>query len=147
MKLHSLTNTVKRAKSKRVGRGSGSQLGKTCGRGQKGYGARAGSSSKSHFEGGQIPLFRRLPKRGFKNPNHIEFTIVNTSEIEAAFEAGDTVDRAALLEKRIINDEASAGLKVLANGDITKAVTVIADRFSEAAVQKIEQAGGSCKTL
>lgn len=146
MKLHSLTNTVKRANCKRVGRGSGSQ-GKTCGRGNKGYGARAGSHSKSGFEGGQIPLFRRLPKRGFKNPNHVEYTIVNTSIIDENFKNGDVVDRAALFSLGLINDEATCGLKVLANGDITKAVTVIADRFSEAAVQKIEQAGGTCKTI
>lgn len=147
MKLHALTNTVKRPKRKRVGRGAGSHLGKTCGRGQKGYGARAGSSTKSHFEGGQMPLFRRLPKRGFKNPNHVEYTLINVSSLDDNFENGDTVDRETLLAKGLINDENTAGLKVLANGEVTKSLTVVADRFSKSAVEKIEKAGGSCKTI
>ena len=147
MKLHSLSNTVKRENRKRVGRGKGSHLGKTSGRGQKGYGARTGSHEKAYFEGGQIPLFRRLPKRGFKNPNHIEYTIVNVSSLEENFENGDVIDRQVLISKGLISDEKSAGLKVLANGEVTKSLTVTADRFSASAVSKIEAAGGSCKTL
>jgi large subunit ribosomal protein L15 len=147
MKLHSLTNNVKRPSRKRVGRGAASLSGKTCGRGENGYGSRAGSHQKAYFEGGQIPLFRRLPKRGFKNPNHKEFTLVNVSTLEANFENGDTVDRAALLAKSLINDEKSAGLKILADGEITKSLTIIADRFSKAAIRKVEEAGGACKTV
>ncbi len=147
MKLHSLTNTVKRPSRKRVGRGAASLSGKTCGRGENGYGSRAGSHQKAYFEGGQIPLFRRLPKRGFKNPNHKEYTLVNVSTLEANFENGDTVDRQALLAKGLINDEKSAGLKVLANGELTKSLTICADRFSKSAITKVEEAGGVCKTV
>ncbi len=147
MKLHSLTNTVKRPNRKRVGRGAASLSGKTCGRGENGYGSRSGSHHKAYFEGGQMPLFRRLPKRGFKNPNHKEYTLINLTAIEASFEAGDVVNREALLKKGLINDEKSAGLKVLANGDVTKSFKVEADRFSKTAVRKIEEAGGSCTTI
>ncbi|MGL4854982.1 MAG: 50S ribosomal protein L15 [Lentisphaeria bacterium] len=146
MKLHSLTNTVDRPSRKRVGRGAASLSGKTCGRGQKGYGARTGSHEKAYFEGGQIPLFRRLPKRGFKNPNHKEYTLINVSALEAHFDNGSVIDRQTLLAKGLINDEKSAGLKVLASGELTKSVTVVAERFSKTAVRKIEEAGGTCKT-
>ncbi len=147
MKLHTLTNTIKRPSRKRVGRGAASLSGKTCGRGENGYGSRTGSRRRAYFEGGQIPLFRRLPKRGFKNPNRVEFTIINLSSLEASFNAGDVVDQSSLFAKGLINDDKTAGLKVLANGDITKAFTVVADRFSKSAVSKIEAAGGSCKTV
>ncbi len=147
MKLHTLTNTIKRPSRKRVGRGAASLSGKTCGRGENGYGSRTGSRRRAYFEGGQIPLFRRLPKRGFKNPNRVEFTIINLSSLEASFNAGDVVDQNSLYAKGLINDDKTAGLKVLANGDITKAFTVVADRFSKSAVSKIEAAGGSCKTV
>lgn len=147
MKLHSLTNTVKRPGRKRVGRGAASLSGKTCGRGENGYGSRSGSKSRAYFEGGQIPLFRRLPKRGFKNPNRVEFTLVNVSTLEDNFENGDTVDRQTLLSKGLINDEKTAGLKVLGNGELTKKLTIVADRFSKTAARKVEEAGGVCKTV
>jgi len=147
VKLHTLSNTVKRPSRKRVGRGAASLSGKTCGRGENGYGSRTGSRRRAYFEGGQIPLFRRLPKRGFKNPNRVEYTLINISALEAHFNAGETVDAQALLAKGMINDDRTAGLKVLANGDITKALTVVADRFSKSAVSKIEAAGGTCKTV
>ena len=147
MKLHSLTNSVKRPNRKRVGRGAASLSGKSCGRGENGYGSRSGSKRRAYFEGGQIPLFRRLPKRGFKNPNRIEFTLVNVSALEVNFENGDTVDRQTLLAKGLINDEKSAGLKVLGNGELTKKLTICAERFSKAAARKVEEAGGVCKTV
>jgi large subunit ribosomal protein L15 len=145
MNLHSLTDTVKRPSRKRVGRGAASLSGKTCGRGENGYGSRSGSHKKFYFEGGQIPLFRRLPKRGFKNPNHVEYTIVNLAIIEEFFADGDVIDRQALLMKGLINDEKSAGLKVLGDGDVTKKFDVTAEKFSKSAQAKIEAAGGSCK--
>ena len=147
MKLHTLSNTVKRPSRKRVGRGAASLSGKTCGRGENGYGSRTGSRRRAYFEGGQIPLFRRLPKRGFKNPNRVEYTLINISALEAHFNAGDVVDAQTLLAKGMINDDRTAGLKVLANGEITKSLNVVADRFSKSAVSKIEAAGGTCKTV
>jgi large subunit ribosomal protein L15 len=147
MKLHKLSNTTNRPNRKRVGRGDGSGLGTTCGRGYKGSGQRAGYSSRPHFEGGQIPLFRRLPKRGFKNPNHVTYTLVNLRSIEKYFEAGAVVDLQVLAASSLVNVKTKdVGLKVLGDGEISKAITVVAAKFSASAKAKIEAAGGTCQT-
>ncbi|MCK5843917.1 MAG: 50S ribosomal protein L15 [Victivallales bacterium] len=147
MKLHNLHNTDGATRSrKRVGRGDASGYGKTCGRGEKGQKSRTGSVIRPFFEGGQIPLFRRLPKRGFTSRNHKEFDLVNISIIEKLFEADATVDPDTLREKGVLG-KTKLPLKVLATGDITKAVTVKADKFSAAAKEKIEAAGGTCELI
>jgi len=145
MKLSSLNNPKGYKRRKRVGRGDSSGLGRTCGRGEKGQKSRSGSKIRLHFEGGQIPLFRRLPHiRGFKARNHKDWTCVNVSDIEKAFEAGDVVDTQALIDKKIISS-IDHGLKILAKGDISKSITVKADAFSKTAQSKIEAAGGKCE--
>ena len=145
MKLSSLNNPKGSKRRKRVGRGDSSGLGRTCGRGEKGQKSRSGAKIRLHFEGGQIPLFRRLPHiRGFKARNHKNWTCVNVSDIEKAFEAGDVVDTKALIDKKIISS-IDHGLKILAKGDISKSITVKADAFSKTAQSKIEAAGGKCE--
>ena len=145
MKLQSLNNPRGAKARKRVGRGDSSGLGRTCGRGEKGQKSRSGSTIRPHFEGGQMPLFRRLPHiRGFKARNHKNWTCVNLSVIEAAFEAGANVDAQALIEKNIIAS-VDHGLKILAKGEITKAINVKADAFSKTAQSQIEAAGGKCE--
>jgi len=146
MKLHELSNTVPRPERKRVGRGDGSGNGRSAGRGDKGAGARSGARRRPYFEGGQIPLIRRLPKRGFNNPNHIEFEVVNLDILEAHFEAGQEVTRETLAAKALLGKK-EMPLKVLANGTITKALKVTADKFSAEAKARIEAAGGSCTQL
>ncbi|MBR3648676.1 MAG: 50S ribosomal protein L15 [Victivallales bacterium] len=146
MKLHDLHNTVPRQARKRVGRGDGSGHGRTAGRGDKGAGARTGHTNRPYFEGGQIPLIRRLPKRGFKNPNHIEYEVINLAELEELFEAGAVVD-AKVLQERGVMKKGDRPLKILADGDLTKALKVTADKFSAAAKQKIEAVGGSCTVI
>ena len=144
MKLHELSpNEGSTHRRKRVGRGDSSGMGKTCCRGEKGQKSRTGAKKRPYFEGGQIPLFRRLPKRGFNNPNHI----VYLSQIEENFEAGAVVDMDTLRAKNMLGKDASLSLKVLANGEITKAVTVKAHKFSAAAVDKIEAAGGKAEVI
>jgi len=147
MKLHELTNNVKRPTRKRVGRGDSSGNGRTAGRGDKGAGARSGYSQRAYFEGGQLPFFRRLPKRGFNNPNHREFHVVNVGRIEEAFAAGDEVDVDMLRAKGLVNKKALAGVKILGDGEVTKALTIKADKFSASAKAKIEAAGGTCVTV
>jgi large subunit ribosomal protein L15 len=130
-----------RKTSKRVGRGQGSGLGTTCGRGQKGQKARKGGNiGKLHFQGGQTPMQRRLPKRGFNNPFPIVTVVVNVGDLES-FAAGSTVDEAALRKARIVQG-AVARIKVLGDGALTKKLTVSAHRFSKSAAEKIEKAGG-----
>lgn len=147
MKLHTLKNTEgARKKRKRVGRGDGSNWGRTAGRGEKGQSSRSGSSRRLHFEGGQIPLFRRLPKRGFKSRNHKDYTVINLSDLEKTFSANDTVDEKLLIEKSL-TPKIKYGLKILGNGEITKPLTVIANHFSESAKAKIEKAGGKCEVV
>jgi len=147
MKLHELSPAPGSRKArKRVGRGDSSGLGKTAGRGDKGQKSRTGSVIRPFFEGGQIPFFRRLPKRGFKNPDRIVFQLVNLSVIDANFNAGDVVDAASLREKKLLG-KATLPIKILANGEITKAVTVKAEAFSQAAVSKIEAAGGKTEVI
>ena len=147
MKLHSLKNTDgAKKKCKRVGRGDASGLGKTCGRGDKGQHSRSGSGYRPYFEGGQITLFRRLPKRGFKSMSHKDYTVINTVDLDAAFNANDLVDQKILKEKNLV-PKIKFGLKVLGTGNITKPLTVKANVFSTTAKEKIEAAGGKCELV
>ena len=124
---------------KRVGRGLGSGMGKTSTRGQKGTGARSGGAIRPGFEGGQNPLYRRVPKRGFKNINRKEYAVVNLADLEACFNDGETVDLALYIKKPL------DGVKVLGEGELTKKLIVIADKFSASAKEKIEKVGGEAK--
>ena len=124
---------------KRVGRGLGSGMGKTSTRGQKGAGARSGGAIRPGFEGGQNPLYRRVPKRGFKNINRKEYAVVNLADLEACFNDGETVDLALYIKKPL------DGVKVLGEGELTKKLIVIADKFSASAKEKIEKVGVEAK--
>ena len=131
--------------AKRKGRGTGTGNGKTGGRGHKGQKARSGGKVRAGFEGGQMPLARRVPKRGFNNIFSKPLTAVNISELEI-FENGAVVDAQALIEKGVISN-CKYGLKVLARGELTKKLTVKAAAFSESAKAKIEQAGGKAEVV
>jgi len=147
MKLHELSPAAGSTKErKRIGRGVGSGQGKTAGKGHKGQKARAGRGMRPGFEGGQMPLQRRIPKRGFVNIFRTEMAIVNVASLEKAFNAGDTVTIEALVEKGLVK-KVLDGVKVLGNGEITKALTVQANAFSESAKQKIEAAGGKTEVI
>jgi large subunit ribosomal protein L15 len=147
MKLHELSPAEGSKKSvKRVGRGTASGQGKTSGKGQKGAKSRSGYSRRPGFEGGQMPLQRRVPKRGFNNIFATEYAIVNLSSLEERFEAGATVDAQALIEAGLIKKTLD-GVKVLGKGNITKALTVKVDAISESAKTKIEAAGGKVEVL
>ncbi|HVT43924.1 MAG TPA: 50S ribosomal protein L15 [Thermoanaerobaculia bacterium] len=128
---------------KRVGRGPGSGQGKTAGRGEKGQKSRSGYSSQLGFEGGQMPLQRRVPKRGFTNIFKEEYAILNLSDLDR-FEAGTNVDMATLREIGLVKGSVRK-VKVLGNGDLSKKLTVHADKFSKSAREKIEAAGGTCQ--
>ena len=142
MKLNELKPAEGSARASfRVGRGPGSGNGKTAGKGHKGQNARSGGGVRPGFEGGQIPLYRKLPKRGFTNHFAKKYAIVNVSDLNR-FEDGAVVDAQALLAARIIRD-VQDGVKVLGNGEITKKVTVKAAVFSATAKEKIEAAGGT----
>ena len=142
MKLHELSPAAGSAKENwRRGRGPASGNGKTAGKGHKGQNARSGGGVRPGFEGGQIPLYRKLPKRGFTNHFAKKYAIVNVSDLNR-FEDGAVVDAQALLAARIIRD-VQDGVKVLGNGEITKKVTVKAAVFSATAKEKIEAAGGT----
>lgn len=141
MKLHELSSVPGSNRDvKRIGRGHGSGNGKTAGKGHKGQKARAGHGMRIGFEGGQMPLQRRIPKRGFNNIFAKKFATINVAALNA-FDDGAVVDAAALIEKGIIKKEYD-GVKVLANGNVTKKLTVKAAAFSAAAKEKIEAAGG-----
>ena len=129
-----------RKEKKRVGRGPGSGTGKTAARGHKGARARTGYSAKPGFEGGQMPLHRRLPKRGFNNIFKTEYVLVSLDALNT-FEAGATIDRQALVDAGLVKKVGP--VKVLANGDITKAVTVKVDKVSQGARERITAAGGT----
>ena len=147
MKLHELKPTEgSRKRRKRIGRGDSSGYGKTAGRGEKGQKSRTGSKSRPFIEGGQIPLFRRLPKRGFKNPDRIVYALVNLNVLEENFNAGDVVDVESLYAKKLLG-KGETIVKVLANGELTKALTVKAEKFSAAAQAKIEAAGGKVEII
>lgn len=146
MKLHELQYTEGARKArKRVGRGTSSGTGKTSGRGQKGQNSRSGGGKKPGFEGGQTPLFMRLPKRGFTNYNRKEYTVVNIEQLNT-FDAGSVVCPKALKEAGIIKKELD-GIKVLGNGKIDKELTVKAHKFSKSAVEAIEAAGGKTEVI
>ena len=135
----------KHSQNFRRGRGHGSGNGKTAGKGHKGQKARSGAP-RIGFEGGQMPLFRRIPKRGFTDPNSKVITGINVSVLEDRYNAGDEVTLENLLEKRIgrkLND----GVKILGNGELTKKLTVKVNAFSESAKEKIEAVGGTCEVI
>ena len=143
MQIHELTPAPGSNKpSKRVGRGHGSGNGKTAGKGHKGQKARSGGGVRIGFEGGQIPLARRIPKRGFKNIFAKEYTIVNVGILNEKFEANDVVDAATLFEKGIVKQVAKDGIKVLGDGELTKALVVDVAKLTASAKAKIEAAGG-----
>ena len=148
MKMHEL-KPAEGAKTspKRLGRGIGSGLGKTSGKGHKGQNARSGGGVRPGFEGGQMPLVRRIPKRGFNNRFRKVYSIVNISALEAKFESGAVVDAEALIVSGILSKIEDAGVKVLGGGELTKALTVKADKFSASAKEAIVKAGGSVEVL
>ena len=146
MKLNELKPAEGSAKAAwRKGRGPGSGNGKTAGKGHKGQNARSGGGVRPGFEGGQLPLYRKLPKRGFKNRFAVNYAIVNVSELNA-FENGSVVDLEALLAKKIVRKSLD-GLKVLGNGELTKTLTVKATVFSATAKEKITAAGGQAEEV
>ncbi len=146
MKLHELSPAAgSTTPAWRKGRGAGSGNGKTAGKGHKGQNARSGGGVRPGFEGGQSPLYRKLPKRGFHNKFGTEYAIINVSKLNV-FEDGETVNLASLMEKGIIR-KANDGLKVLGNGEITKKLTVEASVFSATAKEKIEAAGGKTEVI
>lgn len=147
MRLHELSPAEGSKKAvKRIGRGAGSGQGKTAGKGHKGAKARSGYSRRPGFEGGQMPLQRRVPKRGFNNIFRTEYTIVNLSSLEERFEANATVDAESLKACGLVTKELD-GIKVLAKGELTKALNVKVNAVSEAAKAKIEAAGGTVEVL
>ncbi|MCR4593680.1 MAG: 50S ribosomal protein L15 [Clostridiales bacterium] len=147
MKLHELSPAAGSKKDvKRIGRGPASGQGKTAGKGHKGQKARAGRGMRPGFEGGQMPLQRRLPKRGFNNIFAKEIAIVNVAALDKVFEDGATVDIEALINSGLVK-KALDGVKVLGNGEISKKLTVKANAFSESAKQKIENAGGKAEVI
>ena len=146
MKLHELSPAAGSVTPAwRKGRGTGSGNGKTAGKGHKGQNARSGGGVRPGFEGGQSPLYRKLPKRGFHNKFGTEYAIINVSKLNA-FEDGETVNLEALINKGIIR-QANDGHKVLGNGEITKKLTVEASVFSATAKEKIEAAGGKTEVI
>lgn len=144
MKLHDLKPTPgSKHRRRRVGRGESSGLGKTSGKGHKGQKSRAGASIRPGFEGGQMPLARRLPKKGFNNAQFkTKFAIVNVADLERKFDDGDTVNEETLRAAGLVQGIYDA-IKVLGNGDLSKKVTVAVDKVSGSAKEKIEKAGGS----
>ena len=146
MKLHELHPAEgSTTAQKRLGRGSGSGLGKTSGKGHKGAKARSGGGKRPGFEGGQMPLYRRVPKRGFNNVFRTEYAEVNVERLEA-FEEGTVVNAQALLDARIIRKELD-GVKILGGGELTKKLTVQAAKFSASAKEKIEAVGGKAEVI
>ncbi len=140
MEIHNLGPAVEKKSRNRVGRGIGSGNGKTAGKGHKGQKARTGGKIRRGFEGGQTPLYRRIPKRGFNNIFSTEYATVNVSDLER-FENGTVVNMELLVKEGLVRSELS-GLKVLGNGTLTKKVTVEAKKFTNAAKEKIEAVGG-----
>lgn len=147
MKLHELEKNIGATHAKKcVGRGSGSGLGKTSGRGQKGQKARSGGSINPVFEGGQLPLYRRLPKRGFSNyPFKKEYAVINLSDLNV-FEDGTVVTPALLKERGIVKKQLS-GIKVLGEGQLEKKLTVQAHKFSKSAIDKINESGSKAEVI
>lgn len=146
MKLHELKPAAGSRKApKRIGRGTGSGLGRNAGKGEKGQKARSGGGVRLGFEGGQMPLYRRLPKRGFTNIFAKEITSINVDRLNV-FEDNTEVTIELLLEKGIIG-KVNDGVKILGNGDLTKKLTVKVNKFSKAAAEKIEAAGGKAEVI
>jgi large subunit ribosomal protein L15 len=146
MKLHELKPAEgSRQERKRLGRGIGSGQGKTAGKGHKGQNARSGGGVRLGFEGGQTPLFRRLPKRGFTNISRIEYAVVNLDALNR-FEEGTEVTPELLIETGVVKNE-KAGIKILAKGTLEKKLTLKAHKFSSAAKEAIEAAGGSIEVI
>lgn len=147
MKLHELNSAPEAKTRKRVGRGPGSGMGKTSTRGEKGQLARSGGKVHPWFEGGQSPLYRRVPKRGFNNTRfETKYATINLDDINKFFNDGDTVTPEILKERGIIKKQLS-GVKVLGNGNLEKKVTIKAHRFSSSAVSKIESAGSKAEVI
>ena len=147
MELHNLRPAPGATRArKRVGRGPGSGHGKTAGRGHKGQKSRSGYSRRYGFEGGQMPLVRRIPKRGFFNVFRVDYQVVNLRDLDRLFSDGDEVSPNTLVEKGLIR-RGPKPVKILATGDLTKKLSVMADKFSGSARSKIEAAGGTCETV
>lgn len=147
MKLNELSPAEGSAKKAyRKGRGAGSGNGKTAGKGHKGQNARSGGGVRPGFEGGQIPLYRKLPKRGFKNRFAVVYTTVNIGTLDARFNDGDVVDASALIAAGVIK-KANDGIKILGRGELTKKLTVKAAKYSESAKSAIEAVGGTAEVI
>lgn len=147
MKLHELSPAPGSVKADfRKGRGAGSGNGKTAGRGHKGQNARSGGGVRPGFEGGQLPLYRKLPKRGFNNKFAKQYVTLNVKDLDRLFNDGDTVDVAAVYAKTK-EQKAKDGLKILGNGEITKKLTVNASVFTKSAAEKITAAGGKAEVI
>ncbi len=146
MKLHELRPAIGSKKApKRIGRGTGSGWGKTAGRGQDGQNSRSGGGTRPGFEGGQMPLYRRLPKRGFTNIFAKEYACINVDRLNI-FENGTVITTELLIERRVIK-KVYDGVKILGNGNLEKSLTVNASKFSKAAAEKIEAAGGKVEVI
>ena len=147
MKLESLPASNETKARKRVGRGPGSGMGKTATRGENGQKSRSGASISAWFQGGQTPIYRRIPKRGFNNKRFAtKYAVINLSDLDKHFNDGDVVTPEVLKEKGILKKQLN-GVKVLANGELTKKLTVKAQRFSSLSVTKIEKAGGKAEVI
>lgn len=147
MKLHNIQPAPNsKFDSKRLGRGIGSGLGKTSGKGHKGQNARSGGGVKPGFEGGNVPLMRRIPKRGFDNNWRKVYSVINLSDLEV-FNDGDVIDAKVLLEKGVLSKIEPYGVKVLGDGKLTKKVTVKAAKFSKSAEEKLKKVGGKAEVL
>ena len=147
MELHDLKPAPGATRTRRrVGRGPGSGAGKTAGKGHKGQKSRSGYSRRFGFEGGQMPLVRRLPKRGFTNNFRIEFEVVNLRDLERVFGDGDVVSPESLVDKGLVRKGAKP-VKILGSGELTKKLSVKAHKFSTAAQSSIEKVGGSCEVV
>lgn len=147
MKLHELNSTPgSRSEHFRKGRGIGSGNGKTAGKGYKGQNARSGGGTRLGFEGGQLPLYRALPKRGFKNVNRVRYAVVNVGDLEAKFDANAVISPAALKDAGLLTKEYD-GVKVLGGGKLSKAFTVQANKFSQSAEKAITSAGGKAEVI
>ena len=146
MKLHELRPAAGSKKApKRIGRGTGSGLGRNAGKGEKGQNARSGGGVRPGFEGGQMPLYRRLPKRGFTNPFSKEFVCINVDRLNI-FENGTEITPEVLLERRVVS-KVLDGVKILGNGTLEKSLTVKGCKFSKSAIEKIEAAGGKVEVM
>ena len=145
MKLGELKPAVEKKDRRRVGRGTGSGLGRNAGKGEKGQNARSGGGVRPGFEGGQMPLYRRLPKRGFTNPFSKEFVCINVDRLNI-FENGTEITPEVLLERRVVS-KVLDGVKILGNGTLEKSLTVKGCKFSKSAIEKIEAAGGKVEVM